>query len=38
MKRHRMSKSYSRQSFTRGAVRTHRYNVASTVMRGGIRL
>lgn len=37
MKRMRMSKGASRRSFTRGAVRTHRKNIAMP-MRGGIRL
>mgnify|MGYP007065339654 CR=1 FL=1 len=37
-KRKRMSKRRSRRSFTKGAVRTHRKNVAGAPMRGGIRL
>ncbi|WNK13445.1 MAG: hypothetical protein [Microvirus sp.] len=37
-KRFKMSKGHSRRSFTRGASRTHRRNVASGPMRGGIRL
>lgn len=41
MKRHKMSRSGSRRSFTKGATRIHRKNVAAVVggvMRGGIRL
>lgn len=38
MRRMKMSKKASRRQFTRGAVRTHRKNVASGPMRGGIRL
>jgi hypothetical protein len=37
-KRHKMSRRASRRSFTRGASRTHRKNVAGAPMRGGIRL
>lgn len=38
MKRQKMSKSTSRKNFTQGAVKTHRKNLATTPMRGGIRL
>lgn len=39
MKRHKMSRHHSRKSFTKGAVRTHKFNVPQrVVMRGGIRL
>jgi len=38
MKRHKMSSRASKKSFTRGAVTTHKKNIASNVMRGGIRL
>lgn len=37
-KRHKMSRSSSRRSFTSSASRTHRKNVAGAPMRGGIRL
>ena len=37
-KRKRMSKKASRKSFTRAAVKTHRFNVDPRPMRGGIRL
>lgn len=38
-KRSKMSRKRSRKSFTKGASRTHKYNVNSRViMRGGIRL
>lgn len=38
MKRRSMSKHQSRKFFTRGAVLTHKKNVAGNPMRGGIRL
>lgn len=43
MKRHKMSKSSSRKSFTRGANRIHKKNLQGSAgsmyaMRGGIRL
>lgn len=40
MKRQRMSRSYSKKSFTRGALNIHPKNsyTLSGVMRGGIRL
>jgi len=37
-RRRRMSRGKSRRSFTRGAVRVNRRNVAGAPMRGGIRL
>lgn len=43
--RHKMSKRQSQKSFSKGAVRTHRFNVPGGesagvryVMRGGIRM
>jgi len=38
MKRHSLSNKASRKNFTRGAVLTHKKNVAPAPMRGGIRL
>lgn len=38
MKRRKMSRSGSRRSFTRGAMRVNRRNIAGSPMRGGIRL
>lgn len=38
MKRRKMSRSRSRRSFKRGAVKTHKFNVSANPMRGGIRL
>jgi len=38
MKRSKMSRSASRRSFTAGASKTHRKNLAGNPMRGGIRL
>lgn len=43
MRRHRMSRSKSRRTFTKGAARVHGMNSLSSsgsvyVMRGGIRL
>jgi len=38
MKRFKMSKSSSRRNFTKGAVLTHKKNLAGNPMRGGIRL
>jgi len=38
MKRHKLSGKASRKNFTRGAVLTHKKNVAPAPMRGGIRL
>lgn len=37
-KRFKMSRGQSRRSFTRGAVKTHKFNLAGAPMRGGIRL
>lgn len=37
-KRRRMSKKASRKSFRKGAMKTHRRNLSSRPMRGGIRL
>ena len=37
-KRYKMSKKRSRRSFTKTASRTHRFNTADYVMRGGVRL
>lgn len=36
--RTKLSPRHSKRSFTKGAVRTHRKNVAGAPMRGGIRL
>lgn len=38
MKRHSLGKKASRKIFTRGAVLTHKKNIAPAPMRGGIRL
>jgi len=39
MKRFKMSAKGSRKNFTRGAVKTHKFNLGSqNPMRGGIRL
>lgn len=38
MKRFKMGRGSSKRSFSRGASRTHRFNVAGAPMRGGIRL
>jgi len=38
MKRHKMSKSQSRRSFTKGASYSHKKNFQGSPMRGGIRL
>jgi len=39
MKRHKLSNSHSKSSFTRNAVRSHPKNTPKTLpMRGGIRL
>ena len=38
MKRHKIGRSASRRSFTRGAQRIHRKNGLGSPMRGGIRL
>jgi len=38
MKRHKMSKSQSRRSFTKGASYSHKKNFSTNPMRGGIRL
>lgn len=37
-RRKKMNRKKSRRSFTKGAVKTHKKNVASGAMRGGIRL
>ena len=37
-KRHKMSKRSSRRVFSKSAGKTHRRNVHSSPMRGGIRL
>lgn len=37
-KRFAMGRRQSKRSFTNGAAYTHKFNVATTVMRGGIRL
>ncbi|WNK13838.1 MAG: hypothetical protein [Microvirus sp.] len=36
--RHKISRSKSRRSFSRGAMRHHRRNTSNRPMRGGIRL
>ncbi|WNK12734.1 MAG: hypothetical protein [Microvirus sp.] len=38
MRRHKMSKSHSKRSFSHSASHTHVKNIRSTPMRGGIRL
>lgn len=38
MKRKKMSRSHSKRSFRKGAVRVHKRNIAGHPMRGGIRL
>ncbi|WNK14232.1 MAG: hypothetical protein [Microvirus sp.] len=38
MMRHRVSRRSSRKSFGKNAVRTHKRNVSSRPMRGGIRM
>lgn len=38
MKRQKMSRRHSKRVFTKGAVTTHKFNVSSAPMRGGIRL
>lgn len=38
MRRKKMSKKASKKNFTKNAVKTHKYNLPRTVMRGGIRL
>jgi len=38
MKRHKLSKATSKRGFSRTASRTHRRNIISPIMRGGIRL
>lgn len=38
MKRHKLNGGSSRKLFTKTASRTHKFNVAGTPMRGGIRL
>lgn len=38
MKRHKMTKSYSQKVFKKGAILTHKKNLNSNPMRGGIRL
>lgn len=37
-KRSRMSRRSSRRNFSRGAKYTHKFNLTSNPMRGGIRL
>lgn len=37
-RRSRMSKKRSRKSFSKGASRTHKFNLNTNPMRGGIRL
>lgn len=37
-RRHGMSRSGSRKSFTKHGLKTHKYNLNAPVMRGGIRL
>jgi len=37
-RRHKISRSKSRRSFTKGAVRMNRRNLGGSPMRGGIRL
>jgi len=34
----KMSRKRSRKSFKKGASKTHRFNMGSTIKRGGIRL
>lgn len=38
MRRHKMSSSASKRSFSKSASRTHTKNIPRSVMRGGIRL
>lgn len=38
MRRHKMTASASRKSFTHGALLIHKKNLAGAPMRGGIRL
>lgn len=40
MKRHKLSRSFSKKAFARGAERVHKKNAPSStfIMRGGIRL
>lgn len=38
MKRIKLSKTASRKNFSKGALTTHKKNVAGNPMRGGIRL
>lgn len=38
MRRHKLTMKQSKKSFTKGALLTHKKNLASAPMRGGIRL
>lgn len=38
MKRRKINRSKSRKMFSRGADRTHKFNLQAPIMRGGIRM